>query len=475
MRKRLISIILIMMMIVPLSSCIKGSDERRVDNDTINNTDKIQLWYYDFKNMNSHAVSAIVSSAKEYCRAKNIPLEIISYDENTISYEDYILKRNLALSYGNMIVIESPRFMQDIAKHHADYTKIENYNNLLSIYKDRFCIPLGIVYETFYLENKAMEYYGINTYTNPIITYYDYLEMKQDMKKMGARFVLNSRELDDLTEYYLNINGLLYINYDSEILQNENKLKEMLKKSVLDLCNDIIIYNNGKLETENEEESSERGSHIYDENSELTLWEDWLNTNGFFNVDSLKVLERDIDNFPNKTLMVNSKYSSGSPCFYMYKKITNDKIYDLANYIVSESSYLLTLRVGPAPIFNIQGMEKTKEELSINDNWEFVAKEKHGTVPKRFKMIINGTYEIFAKNEEKSRQLADAYFSNRDYGYEIKSVAIEIVKEIAGKLSIDTNGENLSLEKFDYKDEEMNKMIDNRIDEFVKNFLIHNN
>lgn len=483
MRKRLIAIILIMMMAVSfmtLSSCVKGENEGKEINNSVNtntNTDKIQICYYKYDSIDPIYAAHIVSSAKQYCRVNNIPLEVVVYDENTISYEDYVLKRNLALASGNTIIIEDANDMQDIAKHHADYTKIENYNNLLSIYKDRFCIPLGITYFVSNdINNKAMECYGINTYANPIITYYNYLEIKQEMKKGGARFTLNSKEFGELIDYYLYTNGLLYMNYDSEILQNESKMKELLKKSVLGLCNDIIQYNNGKLEIESEnKENLETNLYIYDENSNLILRDGLYTYNGFFDVEGLKRLENrpEVDIY-NNTFMINVRYGGG-PCFYMHKKITNDKIYDLANHIVSESTYLITADGGSAPVFNIQGMDKTKEELSIDDNWEFVAKERYGKVPKRIKTIINSAYELFAKNEEKSRKLADAYFSNWDYADKIKSLIDEIVKEIAHKLSDNTSEEDLSIEKFDYENEEMKKMIDNKINEFVINFLVHNN
>lgn len=482
MRKRLIAIILIAMIVVSfmiLSSCVKGdNEEKEASNSTKTNTDKIQIWYYNSEDsFSSVFASRIASSAEQYCRINNIPLEVVVYDENTISYEDYVLKRNLALASGNMIVIEAARDMQDIAKQHADYTKIENYNNLLSIYKDRFCIPLGIIYfAADNINNKVMDYYGINTYANPVITYCDYLEIKQEMKEKGARFTLNSKELVELVDYYLYANGLLYINYDSEILQSESKMKELLRKSVVDLCNDIILYNNGKLETENEsQESLKRSLCIYDENSNLILWDEGYVRNGFYDVDGLETISsRDKLDVYNTTFMINPDFGNG-PCFYMYKKITNDKIYDLANNIVSESTYLMiNYRRGAAPVFNIQGMDKTKEELSIDDNWEFVAKEEHDKVPKRFKMIINSTYELLAKNEEKSRKLADAYLSNWDYALKIKSLVEEIVTEIAHKLSNNTAGEDLSIEKFDYENEEIKKIIDDKINEFVINFLIHN-
>ena len=447
-------LILIIIIILLLSSCSKANDD---------NT-KIQLWYYDFDNAGyySDAVRGIISKAETFSKTNNIPLEIIGYNENTISHEDYVLKRNAAAAAGNIIIIDDARYMHDIAKQHADYTKLDNYNNLLSAYKDRFCIPLGVGYRSLYIENEAINYYGIDT-EEPLITYSDYLEIKQSMKERGARFELNTTEFYELLDYYLNMNGLLFIDEESEILKDDNKFKEMLKKSILEVCNDIILYNDSKLEYNNKTKKRYGDFHIYDENSQLNLSGDIMQAYSLMEHGQFSGFRDDIF---NKTFVIDPETTFLSPCFYMYKKITNDKIYDLANYIVTESTYLMVTTSRPfySPVFD---MDKTKEKLSLDSNWQYTGIYKMNAdrgqeVDKRVVTLINSVYEMLVKNNEKSRLIANYYYYNKDYRYKITNFASEIVESLASK-------------NFDYKNEEVNKMIDDKIDEFMTNFKVHYN
>lgn len=454
MKKKFIAIILIIMMIL-LSSCGKANNDNA----------KIQIWFYDFNGAGyySEAVYGIISKAKMFCDTNNIPLEVVGYNENTISHEDYVLKRNAAAAAGNMITIDDARFMHDIAKQHADYTKLDNYNNLLSAYKDRFCIPLGVGYRALYVENEAIKYYGINT-EEPLITYSDYLEIKQNMKEKGAKFNLNSKEYNELLDYYLNMNGLLFIDEDSEILKDKDSLKEMLKKSILEVCNDIILYNDGKLEINGKDQKEPNANfHIYDENSELTLSGDVASAYSLLEHGGFSGLREDIF---NKTFFIDPEPIFYSPCFYMYKRITNDKIYDLANHLVSESTYLMVTTNKPfySPVFN---MDKTREALSLDNNWEYsgifkMNADRGQEVDKRVVKLINSVYEMLVKNDDKSVQIANYYFYNKNHSNEIKDFVSNTVYNVAS-------------EKLDYKNGEINKMIDNKIDEFITNFYVHYN
>ncbi len=168
--KRFISTILIIILIFLCTSCNKTNDENAT----------IRIWCYDFEDAGgySDALDSILANSKFFCEKNKIPLEIVRYDKKTLSHEDYILKRNAAAANGNMIIIEDARYMSDISKQHADYSKLNNYDSLLSSYKDRYCIPLGVGYRAVAVNNDVLNYYGINT-DKSIITYEDYLNIKQ--------------------------------------------------------------------------------------------------------------------------------------------------------------------------------------------------------------------------------------------------------------------------------------------------------
>ena len=85
--KKFISIILITIILFTISAC-------GINNDNAT----IQIWSYDFDNAEAYsdAVSSILSEAKLFCDNNGIPVEIIRYNEKTMSYDDYVLKRNAA-------------------------------------------------------------------------------------------------------------------------------------------------------------------------------------------------------------------------------------------------------------------------------------------------------------------------------------------------------------------------------------------
>jgi hypothetical protein len=431
------------------------------------NNDKIQLWYYigtdDTPYCNS--IFKIVDSAKEFSEKNNIPLEIYGHNKDVLSYEDYIVKRNLAATNGNMIIIEDISYMRDLAKHHADYTKIDNYNKLLDVYKGGFCIPLGTRYSMESIENEAMQYYKIST-KKPIIRYFDYLKIKQDMKKKGAKFELSRGEFFELKNYYLYINKLLLLNDKSKIINEKNNLKKMLKKSIIDVCNDILLYYNASnLELVNDYEKSFLRP-IHDENSGLTIKGKATISN--FIDPKFTIMNGGNDYIANKTFYFNPLKGAFSPSFYMYKNITNDKIYDLANYIVSEETYLRIIdeyNLSFIPVFKI---DKAKDILKLNDKMEYIG-DAGGS--EEIREIINTGYDMLLNNKDSAKEMASGHFSNDEYGSSISLFMLDLINDIARELS----GDKLSLESFDPNNKELNEIIDKKIDEFIINFSIREN
>lgn len=483
MKKRLIIIILIIMFTATsifLTSCVKRNNEQinnvqADDSNKASSNNKIQLWYYIFsKGIYEHEILNIVDKAKQFCEENKIPLEINGYDRDTMSKEDYILKRNIAMASGNVIIIDNIENLHTIAKHHADYTKVDNYNNLIDEYKDRFCIPLGVKYEAISLQNEVMQYYDIST-EKTLMTYTDYLELKQAMKIKGAKFELNNKEYNQLVEYYIYKNNFLFLNEDDETLKDKNEFKKILKNIIIGSCNDILLYNDGDLKIKNE------ARDIYDKKSDIILDIDNFNDisdiiiPGSYNsiVTSSQHGKYQID-IINKSFYINPYGLNYSPNLYLYKKITDERIFDLVNHIANEETYIMiqTNVVNDknsfihryAPVFKI---DKAKEYLKLNDKLEFVDDYWSTDIRK----LVSLSYEMIVKNEEGLKEIADAYFSNFDYNFEIKYFIKNTINDIAQKLS----GDALSLEKFNPEDGEINKLIDKKVDEFVTNWAVYNN
>jgi hypothetical protein len=322
------------------------------------NNDIIQLWYYEHPSSSDQIIGDVLVAAEDYCDKNNLSLEIVKFNNDTLSYKDYVFKRNLASENGNMIIFDTISELSDLAKRHADYNKIEIYDNLLSAYKNRFCIPIGRRLKTSFFDNNILEYYQIDNSEKPVITYTDFLQLKQDMKKKGARFEPKNEDLYETVKYYLNINGLLYINRQDEILKDNDKLKEALKKTLLEICEDIIIYNNSSLEEFYKSFGwSSFGFELYDTNSKLYL-KKIENEIGLYNSPIYIGWFEDarIKGFSNKTFIIDYfgvDYSNFGKTYslFMDKKITNEKIYDLMNYILEQTSSLFSKYNHKPPLF----------------------------------------------------------------------------------------------------------------------------
>lgn len=439
------------------------------------NNDKIQLWYgYRYIPHNEQLIEDIIDYAKTYCDANNIPLDIFKFDNETMTYKDYIFKRNLAAESGNMIILDDITDLSDLAKTHADYTKLKIYNNLLSPYKNRFCIPIGRDLRTSFFDNSILDYYQIDKTEKLVITYTDFLQIKQEMKKKGARFEPKNEDLYETVKYYLNNNGLLYINKQDDILKDNNKLKEALKKTLFDMCNDIIIYNNASLEEFHPLfRRSSKGFELFDANSKLYLnnysrsytsptYINWFN-------------HENVKDCSNKTYIIDyfgvDYFNNGHTLsLFIYKKITNEKVYDLANYVLKRSDYMYR-QSSDKPLFTpILYTNKLKNKLGLNEKLEYI-----GLASDDERKIINYTYNMLAKDEVKSKEIADAYFSDHDILRDIESLIYDTIHEIAEKLSEDSSENNLSLENFNSENEEINKLVDKKIDEFIKQLILEIN
>lgn len=483
-KKYIIIIIAFTLFFFIMTSCAKNEVNKKSINevnnlnenanktDKENNTDKIQLWCYThsrdsliYDTFYMNCISKIVDSAKKFCEKNDIPLEVFEYDDTKLSFEDYDLKRSVAAASGNMIVVEDVYYIEKLAKQHADYSKIDNYKNLLDGYKDRFCIPLGIFSSAGYINNDAIQYYEIKL-DRKVLTYIEYLEIKQNMKEQGAKFELNNAEFEQMINYFKYINGLEFINYKSKALEDNELFKKTLKKTILEICNDILLYYDDNLSYINKYESS---NSIYDKNSEFILNEKYHNLSFILDPYSYNELE----DITNKTFFIEPFYKYLSVNFFMYNKITNEKIYDLANHIISEDTYLMIMQNPDykddifyyTPILN---NDKVKETLGLNNELEFI-KDYKGKIEAR--EIINDAYEILIKNTDTAKEIADYQFTNNNYENSIKYFIMNILQEIAKELS----GSELSLRNFDPEDEKINKILDKKINDFVLNFNIHNN
>lgn len=473
MKNKFLSIFLIIsILLIPssmtLSSCSKVTDDNA----------EIQLWTYDYGQNNrfdgnyynasfySNDLEKLIKNIKVFCEENEIPLKVFAYDSKILSYDDYVLKRNIAVSKGNAIIIEDARYLWDLSDKHADYSKLKNYNKLLDAYKDRFCIPIGIGHTNMIINRSILDYYGIEL-EKSIITYDEYLQIKQNMKDNDARFYVNYYEFLERINFYKKSYDLLNINNSSEILKDIDKFKAALKSIIIETSDDLVKYNDSKLNMLDLDKQN-YSHYIYDEKSKLNMFNQL--PNGAFarlTMTSFPSLNERYNYISENNIVVFNPPYTISPSFFMYEKITNDKIYELANFIISEESYKIISERGRA--YNIympsfKG-EITRESLELDENFNYNgiykiaadSGDERGTILTK---LINEFSEILIKDKKTSKLLVDYYFINEDYSDSINEFIAEVIFKLSEK-------------NFNYKDDDVNKWLDEQIGNYTKNFNIH--
>ena len=71
----------------------------------------------------------------------------------------------------------------------------------------------------------------------------------------------------------------------------------------------------------------------------------------------------------NKSFVLYN-YMNYSPCVYIYKNVTNNKIYDIVNFLF-EDDFLSSLCKSSKYLYTpVIASEKIREVLSVDENWE---------------------------------------------------------------------------------------------------------
>ena len=460
--------LIILMSILTLSSCSRNNDNA-----------KIQIWHYDYDEDDIYyrnTMNMMLARLEYYCKSNDIPYEVFKYDVNTLAYDNYILKRNVAIANGNAIILEDARGLISIANNHADYSKIEAYNRLIDAYKDRYCIPLGVGYRTITINNEIIKHYGIEIESN-IMTYYDYLKIIQDMKEKGARFTLNDQVLDDVLQYYMNKNNIRIYSEDSEIIKDKEEFRAAIKKTITDVCDDFKLYypDTSKIDINRFDINTTLDVGVYDEKSKLMLFNDEL----FYKPIDWSQISNFNSDIVNKSFVLYN-YMNYSPCVYIYKNVTNNKIYDVVNFLFEDDFLSSAYKASDFLYSPVINSEKFREVLSVDDNWEhdgYVKIKLNNYNDENYKKmhysdyeeysyklkLINDSYKMLVTDKEKTKDIADIYFHDAASYHKIKA----IIKSIIIEGDIIENGYN-------YDDKEIDNWINKKLDDFMIDFFIHN-
>ncbi|SHJ86455.1 hypothetical protein SAMN02745248_01149 [Hathewaya proteolytica DSM 3090] len=332
MKKKIIAVMVLLVYVLTIVGCGKS--------DINNSKDKVQIWSYkdEIETGKSEYTLELISKARNYCNNNNIPYEMCSYSSKDMSKNDYVLKRNLSISKGNSICIGDMMEMEQCPKQHADYSKIPNYSNINESFKGFRYIPLDINLKIRLINRELLDIYNLK-YNNEFINDSEYYEIILSLIEEGASLSIEE-DFSDLgivdifPEEYLktlircsepSYTDIGKKNYDKEsykklykgiIIKFINKYKNQIKNKVVWADWDTRNIKDGKTGKNFDEYEMVNFTDIWNTNNHITLDIDFEKYVPSYNIRS-------------------SKY-----CIYMSEKVTNNKAYDLVNYLISEEALM---------------------------------------------------------------------------------------------------------------------------------------
>lgn len=412
--KNIVLIFIFIIFIVSISGCKNdNSNNKELNEDSLpdgydTSEEVIHIWKYVGTN-NGENTSKLIPLIEYYCKTNNIPYQLHCYYENEITFEDYELKRNLNLNNPNTIVFGgTPEFNSKISSEHADYNKIQEYANIADSCKQLPIIPISYMYDINLLNKKLLDYYSIQ-YDKEIVLFDDYYEILNQLINSGAKFnitwqyfYLDTTYLCKKNNLFLNIDDTSEKIDDNYINSFKSVVKELLKRG-----NDLNIF-----------ESTESGFEydLIDENTNMKLFvgknsssDTHLYYMPDYNGNNNNYLVQDIS---DTLIYFVPRYIEYA--IYIGENVTNEKIYDIANYMMSSDflsqytfgNYMLKNdnennlykpSVTSDTAYNEQVLEYCNNNANAIKNIDKILNENilNGNISSEsVKTLINNTYKI---------------------------------------------------------------------------------
>lgn len=368
--------------------------------------------YSDYALMNN-----VIDEITKYAKEKNIKIDIKEYSLEELSYDDYVMKRNVDIFTGESdISFGTINDLYPLKKMSGDYTRIKTYGNLMDNYKGSYCIPLAFIGHANFLNKEIFDKYNINT--DNVITKFEYYECKQNMKAAGARFRLNEVEYMELVDYYsLKYNFLT--EKDGKYYLKKDNLKSALKGICQDLKENYSSFNLKNLKLKNIDEISDY--QIIDEKTD----------NELFNRSKEPISISNFNNLHNKLINYSKIYTNSKilisgvndlkymPCLFINNK-SSDKAYELATVLFENEFAIKIINEGIyTPVIDTS---EVRELLGVDEKWEYIY--KNDVDKNKFEVELINEYYKMIKTADSS-----TYFENNNFNnYFQKFLYFETIK-----------------------------------------------
>ncbi len=444
-------VITLIMFLLTLTAC-SSNVIREVEDDTV------KIWWYEQEG-NTHynlIMKETINKIISYAKLNEIKIDIQKYSYADLSYDDYVLKRNAAVSYGDVnIIFDTADNLYQLREKSGSYDKIKNYENLFDNFKNQYCIPLCIDMRVNFVNNYVLKSYNIEP--ENAITLDEYYAIKQSMKESGAEFELSPVEFDELVDYYCRKNNV-------QVVIEEGKLnidKEAVLTTVHELVDDIknnYDYANFIGEIEEAVKNDSEDKIIEKKNGY-----DFSYFMGYYSALNYEDYRRNIPSIENCTMVIvdNNSYKFTVPCAFIPENNKNEAAYSIADTLLSDGFQTIIYGLCTGIITN---SEKTKELIGFDENWNYVGiknltdvngnKVALKTYPLKEEEKL---YELLTKGYEiiRDRDMTD-FFTDSKYYWTLN--------EFIWRMTIDAIKDNKIFGEFD-----------KAADDFITNLNIRNN
>jgi len=405
--------------IAVLTSCSEQMNDEK---------DVVKIWWFKeegntiYNNIVEATINMIVSCAE----LNDIEIDIRQFLYSDLSYDDYVLKRNLAIEQGDLdMTIDTSGNLYNLKGKASSYNRIKSYENVFDNLKNQYCIPLCMDMRVNFVNNDALMKYNIQP--KNLITFDEYCEIKQRMKEAGAEFKLNDAEFDELVEYY-------YRKNDLKILKGDKGLsidKKAVLTAVCNIVDDIKTNYDYDYFIKNPKDGEYK---IIDQKSGYEL--SCMQYKYFaLSYNDLSSSRPSIENYT--TVLWDNNYfkyiSSKSiiPCLFISKNSKSNNVYTIADKLLSDEFQILLYNSNYVGV--ITNSDRVRESIGFDENWNYVGVKNITDEQKKDSPKIYPSeeeerlYEVLTKGYEIIRKSDMSYFFYSIYYLKLNEFVINIV------------------------------------------------
>lgn len=344
-------IFLSLFLIIILTSCSKQIGEEK---------DIVKIWWYKHEQgtVYNHIIERAIERIKTQAFLDDAEIDIKEFSHSDLSYDDYILKRNLAIEHNDLdIAFDTSTGLYSLRGKEGSYDKMKNYENIFDNFKNQYCVPLCTDLRVNFVNNDVLRKYNIQP--ENAITLDEYYEIKQRMKESGAKFKLNAGEFNELIDYYYRKNDLKISKDQKGLYVDKTAVMTAVSELVDDIKDnyeyDYIIKDVNDFEYKIIEEKSGYQFSGFHENYLA------LNYNDFSGRPPIK----------DYTIVISDNYSAYTiPCLFIPKNSKNDSAYAVSDALFSDGFQISLYDSGYGGV--ITNLDSKKDLIGFDEDWNYI-------------------------------------------------------------------------------------------------------